>query len=540
MRAKDSTGAQTPNDAVLQLRAIAPDLDIVLDEEHEQWRARGLDRRLDQQKGGVKASEGTPDVRAGSRRALLDRLWEIYGGSPSVVIAIAPQSPSHRQRYLRWDGSTFADLPRENPVVRGDFDPGQTLVGRATHEVEADSSRDVPSLAVSAFAGARWGSERGNARYRGSQENLLTLVQDHWHAREPGANRSALDEVVVVPVPVEIFLCDSVLITEATPLSATYSRRAEGEDGYARVSAEGEHEAAAFAGVELYSRTAQCENNGKRTSDADWETVSIVTSPEPRSRPGELPPMNPLTIARNILEKPGGTAMPLSGELAIDFAKAILYHARRASLYHDEDQTPSLNAPGTVTEAPPSPAVDPSPSGGVLPASVTTSLSDVSVSARGNAPDLFLNTSPYLYRGRDEELLGLIQEHWPSPAPSGDTISMSLPPDRFVCVRAAIDETSILGARFHPEHGYEALVQAERPAARSVRAELKRQKNSWSLVEIETSRFEQPEPEHPIALARRLAKCDQATGTDAVELAKSVYHHSQAATVVRHHGRRGP
>ncbi|MEL6761981.1 MAG: hypothetical protein AAFP04_16500, partial [Myxococcota bacterium] len=354
---------KAPNDIVSQLRSITPGFDVAFDEKLGEWQCRGLPKLLVEQSHGTRAFL-VPEFRSGSRQALLDRVWEVYGESASVAIAVAPQSPADQQRYVRWNGTTFADLPvkktttqpgpdsdtffrlpsrpqlafqqrqatyveRTRPVsphhphaVHRDFDAGQTLVGQATHELEADSSRDVPSLAVSAFAGARWDPERGNARYRGSQEDLLALVQDHWHDREPGANRSSLDAVVVVPVPVENFVCDSVLLSEATPLYATYSRRADGEDGYARVSAQGEPEAAAFAGVVLYSKSALCENDGKRSSGADWEVVSIVTSPEPRSRPGELPPMNPLTIARNILEKPGGTAMPLSGELAVDFAKA--------------------------------------------------------------------------------------------------------------------------------------------------------------------------------------------------------------------------
>ena len=77
----------------------------------------------------------------------------------------------------------------------------------------------------------------------------------------------------------------------------------------------------------LYSAAALTENEGKRSGDFDWEIVAIIASPV------ETEPMNPLTMARNFLEKPGGTFCEYT---AREFAEAVYYWSCRAGLEPEE------------------------------------------------------------------------------------------------------------------------------------------------------------------------------------------------------------
>lgn len=70
--------------------------------------------------------------------------------------------------------------------------------------------------------------------------------------------------------------------------------------------------------VVLYSREALLENGSKPTTDADWEVITLLCSG------GEQEPMHPLTMARNQLEKDGGT---YSEYTALDYAEAIWFHS---------------------------------------------------------------------------------------------------------------------------------------------------------------------------------------------------------------------
>jgi len=50
--------------------------------------------------------------------------------------------------------------------------------------------------------------------------------------------------------------------------------------------------------------------------------------------PKEVEPMDPLTMARNMLEKPGGTYCDYS---ALEFAESVWYWAGRAASHVEED-----------------------------------------------------------------------------------------------------------------------------------------------------------------------------------------------------------
>ncbi len=186
----------------------------------------------------------------------------------------------------------------------------------------------VPSLAWSDFARGRHVPGGKHTWYDGSEADLLALVRDHWPARTSGAGRHDLDDVVVVPVPPAGFHGTTVEVTDRTVLHARLDRRQPDEDPFIRVTAAGDAEPPRWAGVVLYSAAALTENDGVRSSDADWEVVCLLAGQQADE------PMDPITMARNFLEKPGGTFAPYS---AGDFAEAIWFWSRRATRPHPEE-----------------------------------------------------------------------------------------------------------------------------------------------------------------------------------------------------------
>ncbi len=178
------------------------------------------------------------------------------------------------------------------------------------------------SIGWSDFARRRHVPGGGHAWFDGPPEELLDLVREHWPHRRPGAGRTGLDEVVVVPVPAARFVASTVWVTEDTPLQACLERRQPHEEPFIRVTADGPREPALFAAVVLYSAATLLENGGTRSGDFAWEVVSLQAGPVADE------PMHPVTMARNFLQKPGGTFAPYTAQ---QFAEAIWYWSRRGT-----------------------------------------------------------------------------------------------------------------------------------------------------------------------------------------------------------------
>lgn len=182
----------------------------------------------------------------------------------------------------------------------------------------------LPTLGWSAFAAGRHLPGGIHTWFAGTPDELLDRVRAAWPQRRPGAGRADLAQVVVVPVEPAGFVPGTVRVGPATPLHAVYDRRQPGEDGFVRVTAEGEREPARHASVVLYAAATLLENGGTRSTDADWEVVCLLAGPTATE------PMDPLTMARNMLQKPGGTDGAYS---AAEFAEAIWYWAARAAAH---------------------------------------------------------------------------------------------------------------------------------------------------------------------------------------------------------------
>lgn len=182
-------------------------------------------------------------------------------------------------------------------------------------------------LGWSDFARGRHVAGGKHTWFEGSHEELVCRILDSWEHRRPGAGRHNCEKVIVVPVDPAGFVSSTVQVTEETPLHASFERRQAHEEGYVRVTAEGPREEVSYASVVLYSAATLLENEGKRSGDFDWEIVCLIAGPEPEE------PMDPLTMARNMLEMPGGTYCHYTAE---QFAEAVWYWAGRASA-HVED-----------------------------------------------------------------------------------------------------------------------------------------------------------------------------------------------------------
>jgi hypothetical protein len=161
----------------------------------------------------------------------------------------------------------------------------------------------------------------GHTWFQGSSGELVQLVHGHWRDRQPGFGRANLDEVVVVPVPPERFHGTTVTLRDGMQLSAEVTRRRPHEDPYVRVTTSGAADKPVHAGVVLYSRALLLPEEPEL--EGDWGIVSIMATAMADE------PMHPLTMARNMLERPGGTKATYTAE---QFARAVYYWSQRVSV----------------------------------------------------------------------------------------------------------------------------------------------------------------------------------------------------------------
>lgn len=164
------------------------------------------------------------------------------------------------------------------------------------------------------------------------KERVVKLIVNAWPNRKPGLGEGdRLDRKVVVPIHEELqhFFCQpKIAIKSGLPVKARVISRQVGEDPYVETYVSFD-DAIAFGyepipaktvNIVCYSDGALRENDGNNDSGAEWGTVALLCA----DRDIEL--MLPLTMARNHLEKTGGTkpAVAYSGD---DWANAIWEHS---------------------------------------------------------------------------------------------------------------------------------------------------------------------------------------------------------------------
>jgi hypothetical protein len=176
----------------------------------------------------------------------------------------------------------------------------------------------IPKIAWSKFA-VRNAFGRWSGPFSGTAEELLTLVRQNWKNRIPGTGRKTLSQVVIVPMKkkdLRLFRNRWTWVMNAKYVHGKVVRRQPEEDPFVRLTGKGTSLPTRSARVVLYSATTLEQDKGHRSSDAAWEIVAILTGPWAKA------PMEPLTMARNFLRKPGGTRTRYS---ARQFAESIYF-----------------------------------------------------------------------------------------------------------------------------------------------------------------------------------------------------------------------
>jgi len=172
----------------------------------------------------------------------------------------------------------------------------------------------MTSIGVNTFV-LRQTPEAPYSHYEGTWESLVDLIRANFDRAKPGYKPG----VLLVPLPPEGFWGSTIPVTSETELRAIFQARREGEAKYLSVRARGGKARAGFVFVVLYSKEVL---GGEATTSEEWEIVSINAR-----ETEEEEPMDPMTMARNFLELPGGTKGDFTAE---QFAKSIVYWSTRA------------------------------------------------------------------------------------------------------------------------------------------------------------------------------------------------------------------
>jgi hypothetical protein len=157
-----------------------------------------------------------------------------------------------------------------------------------------------------------------------SESEILKRTVDNWSKRVPGAGETDTNRKVLVPIDPSGLFLNTIQIYEGMDLESFVTRRQPEEDFFIQTLAKEETlQKANFCNVICYSKEALLENNGVRSTEEDWEIVAVLSLNVPNE------PMEPLTMARNFLEKSGGTKSSYSAQ---EFAEAIYYWSLRVKL----------------------------------------------------------------------------------------------------------------------------------------------------------------------------------------------------------------
>ena len=179
-------------------------------------------------------------------------------------------------------------------------------------------SRHRPSNGFSYFTG------KINAYGAGLEFDLINIIKHNWDKRKPGDGRTDLLEVVKVPVAPYLFRSATVLIHENIELKARFYRRQTFEEPSIKVSSlSQEYSVPKFVEIILYNASILEPPDLVGIENCEWAVVSINASDV------ENEPMHPLTMARNMLGKAGGTKCEYTAQ---QFAEAVYYWSTRVSI----------------------------------------------------------------------------------------------------------------------------------------------------------------------------------------------------------------
>jgi len=187
--------------------------------------------------------------------------------------------------------------------------------------IDTPTAVGAPTLGWSKFALSRHKPGTGYAFFTGyTDADVVDLVRRNWHAATPGGGEKDLKRKVVVPIPAENFYCTSVPLQKDMALhSEIYQHNQHfAIKNIARAKAV----PAKFVNVVCFSADAVAKEMGQRSCDLEWEIIVVL------SALAQHEPMHFLSMARNVLETPGGE----SKYSAKEFAESIHYWSQRVQV----------------------------------------------------------------------------------------------------------------------------------------------------------------------------------------------------------------
>jgi len=134
--------------------------------------------------------------------------------------------------------------------------------------------------------------------FDGSWEDLIELTESYFTHQKEGYR----DGVILIPVPPLNFYSSVLEMDDTIDIEVNFEARADGEDPFLFVTAQGAEKAPAKRVEIILYRHDVLDEDGDCSTDAEWEIVCINASPSEK----EIP-MDPMTRARNILHLAGGT-----------------------------------------------------------------------------------------------------------------------------------------------------------------------------------------------------------------------------------------
>lgn len=176
----------------------------------------------------------------------------------------------------------------------------------------------MPSVAFNSFAG-RQTPESKFSHYAGDIADILPLVSKAMDSGDFTTNKD--DTVRTVRLDGAGFFSGVVKLTENMELRSEFSARFPGDTPALSTVALGQDKSpASIVNVICYKHEHLAVKNENET-DADWEIICYNASLDSDE------PQNPVSMARNYLDLPGGTKTEYTAE---EFAKAIMYWSTRA------------------------------------------------------------------------------------------------------------------------------------------------------------------------------------------------------------------
>jgi hypothetical protein len=188
----------------------------------------------------------------------------------------------------------------------------------------------TPTVDFNAFS-LRQTADSPFTHFGGTNAELLALVMGNIGNATEDEKRPG---VLTVPVQGQFF-CPTIALKEGATLVSAFAPRAnalEGEEANIHTYVDGgEKYEVGEANVIIYSQDALLKRDADgnltegtdATTEADFEIVTILAQ-----APGET--MDPLTMARNFLDKTGGTKAEYTAE---EFAQAIWFWSQHAKPY---------------------------------------------------------------------------------------------------------------------------------------------------------------------------------------------------------------